>query len=512
MAFGATALAGMFLAQSIPQTLSAKDWDVFEVNGRQYVSDENVARFYGFEHFEKQDDESVFKHPSLLMTWKIGTDSIYVNKLRFLLSFPVIENGDMALLSTVDLAKLVDPVIRPSYISTPIEFDTVVVDPGHGGEDSGIRGLYGWEKNYTLDLALRFADKLAQLGLKARLTRQADRTLSVQERVEEANKIGESIFISLHFGAEEESAHGGIRTFALAPQGTSTSEGGSSWNTALAGNDRDAENIALATAVHSYAINNTNSKSPDLGVRRARFNVLRGIEKPAVLFDGGSLTHPDDASKIASESYREELAQALALAVSRFKTTVGKKQFSSSPRGKEGTPPNLLADPHWPGYWNAVFFNWTAASDPVAHLESWRQLAQTGTAAKADATPLELDYGSGGPSDLLEPIQESKLQPDRFGMIAATRMHLGKGAHRFEVFADDGVRVWVAGRLLIDGWSYPRRENLSAIWEQGEDGAVDVKVEHFENEGLSTLMLSIWHVASESRVDTILPRRPQYGN
>ncbi|MBU6179540.1 MAG: hypothetical protein KGR69_07730, partial [Verrucomicrobia bacterium] len=100
----------------VPTPAAAKDWDIYSLGGRDYVSDENVAKFYGFERFAKQDDDRIFKHPSLIMTWKIGSESIYVNNIKFCLSFPVIENGGMAMLSTVDLAKLVDPVVRPSYI------------------------------------------------------------------------------------------------------------------------------------------------------------------------------------------------------------------------------------------------------------------------------------------------------------------------------------------------------------------------------------------------------------
>ncbi|MBP6785309.1 MAG: N-acetylmuramoyl-L-alanine amidase, partial [Verrucomicrobiales bacterium] len=150
--------------------LVAKDWDVYSLDGREYVSDENVAKFYQFDRFAKQDADRIFKHPSLIMTWKVGSESIYVNNIKFNLSFPIIENGGMAMISTVDLAKLVDPVVRPSYIRKPIIFDTVVLDAGHGAHDTGAKGPYGREKDYALDMVLRLEKELQSRGFTTRLT------------------------------------------------------------------------------------------------------------------------------------------------------------------------------------------------------------------------------------------------------------------------------------------------------------------------------------------------------
>lgn len=301
----------------------SKDWDIFSLGGREYVSDENVAKFYQFERFAKQDKDRIFKHPSLVMTWKIGSESIYVNNIKFNLSFPVIENGGMAMLSTVDLAKLVDPVVRPSYIRKPIEFDTVVIDAGHGAHDSGAKGPYGREKDYALDMALRLERELQARGFKTKLTRREDIFLTLTQRVEIANRERNAIFVSIHFNYSGATTANGIETYALAPQGTRTHMGGSAWNSPLTGNTRDAENIALATAVHAHVISDL--KSVDRGIKRARFNVLRGINKPAILFEGGFVTNPTEAKLINEPEHRQRMAVSIAEAVVRFKTAVGKK-------------------------------------------------------------------------------------------------------------------------------------------------------------------------------------------
>lgn len=308
----------------ISGSAQAKDWQVYSLGGREYVSDDNVAKFYGFQRFAKEGDNRIFKHPHLVMTWKIGSQSIYVNNIKFNLSFPVVDNGGKAMLSTVDLAKLVDPVVRPSYIKKPINFDTVVIDAGHGAHDSGAIGPYGREKDYALDMALRLEKSLQSKGFKTLLTRRTDTFLTLGQRVAIANGQRNAIFISMHFNSSGSRDANGIETYALAPQGTRSTNGGSPWSSLLSGNLRDAENIALATAVHAHVI--TDLRSVDRGIKRARFNVLRGINKPAILFEGGFVTNKSEGKLIDDPAHRQRIADSISNAVVKFRTAVGSKK------------------------------------------------------------------------------------------------------------------------------------------------------------------------------------------
>ncbi len=317
-------LAGAWVLASATNEAAAKDWDTYNIGGRSYVSDDNVAKFYQFQRFAKEGDDRIFQHPSLVMTWRVGSQSIYVNNIKFNLSFPVIENGGKAMLSTVDLAKLVDPVVRPSYIKKPINFDTVVIDAGHGAHDSGAKGVMGYEKNYALDMALRVEKELKARGFKTLLTRRTDVFLTLGQRVAIANGQRNAIFVSLHFNSSGSRTAEGIETYALAPQGTRSTDGSSPWSSPLNGNTRDAENIALATSVHAHAIHEL--KSVDRGIKRARFNVLRGINKPAILFEGGFITHPSEGKLIHDAAHRQRIAEAIANAIVKFRTAVGTKR------------------------------------------------------------------------------------------------------------------------------------------------------------------------------------------
>lgn len=322
-ASGLNFLAGALLFAAFAASAAAKDWEIYRLGGREYVSDENVAKFYQFQRFAKEDKDRLFKHPSLVMTWKIGSQSIYVNNIKFNLSFPVIESGGKAMLSTVDLAKLVDPVVRPSYIKKPISFDTVVIDAGHGAHDSGAKGIYGYEKDYALDMALRLEKALQARGFKTIMTRRTDTFLTLGQRVDIANRTRNAIFISMHFNSSGSSTGQGIETYALAPQGTRSTNGGSPWSSPLSGNVRDAENIALATSVHAHVIHKL--RPIDRGIKRARFNVLRGINKPAILFEGGFVTNPTEGKLIHDPAHRQLIADSIADAVVKFKSAVSKR-------------------------------------------------------------------------------------------------------------------------------------------------------------------------------------------
>ena len=86
---------------------------------------------------------------------------------------------------------------------------------------------------------------------------------------------------------------------------------------------RDAENIALATAVHAHVIHEL--RSVDRGIKRARFNVLRGINKPAILFEGGFVTNAAEGKQINDPEHRQRITDSIAAAVVKFQTAVAKK-------------------------------------------------------------------------------------------------------------------------------------------------------------------------------------------
>ena len=304
-------------------------WEIIRYQERDYVSATSIHKFYRFNNLDIDGNNVWFRSPVLVMKATLGSQDLLINNIKFVLSDPVIELKGKPCISRLDLCKLIDPVLRPSYISSGSIFDTVIIDPGHGGHDSGARGIYDYEKVFALKLAFALKAELEKRGLKVVMTRKDDTFISLAGRVAYANKIPNSIYVSLHFNSGGSSATG-IETFALTPQGASSVYGARSVDAnSFNGNQRDSENIALATAIHASVVHHF--RFVDRGVKRARWYVLKGLERPGVLFEGGFVTNSTDAKFIAADNFRSELAATLTQAIMNYRRAL-QPRSASQPR------------------------------------------------------------------------------------------------------------------------------------------------------------------------------------
>ncbi len=306
------------LAAGLTPLLTAFQWHLMQYEGRDYVPAADIQKFYEFPRIVRNGRHLEFRAAKLVMRWTTGTDDIYINGVKFCLSFPILERDGKLYVSRMDLSKLIHPIIKPSHIEGAVIFDTVVIDPGHGGEDSGAVGALGAEKHYALDTAFRLKRKLEALGYKTVLTRTRDVFIGRPERVAIANKTPRAIFVSLHYNSYTSSALG-FETFALAPQGTANTDKNLKESDMIGrrGNKRDSENIALATAVHANCLYKL--RSVDRGVKRHRFDVLAGIERPAILVEGGFVSNPAEGARIHKPEFRDALADAITGGIQNFR-------------------------------------------------------------------------------------------------------------------------------------------------------------------------------------------------
>ncbi len=300
----------------------ASDWVLYSIGGRDYVSMRNLADFYGLNNVQKSGSETILTSNSRSLRAVQGSAEFFINNLKFILSYPVVEHDGELCISRMDLVKLVEPVMRPSRIKNPVRIDTVVLDAGHGGHDSGATSIYGAEKTYTLDTVFRAKELLQAAGYKVVLTRTGDYFVPLDDRTAIANRYKSAIFISIHFN------HGGMGTgveaYTLAPRGVPSmmADGPSvSDYVDCKGNARDQENMALATASHAALVMRT--RMADRGLKRARFVVIRDIDIPGVLIEGGFLSNPYDAKMIATPVYRQTLATSVLQAVENYRKAVG---------------------------------------------------------------------------------------------------------------------------------------------------------------------------------------------
>ncbi len=305
----------------------AEDWKIIRADGRDYVSFANVAQFYRFPQFSQASRTVSLRDDRRGIRAQAETSEFFINGVRFFSEFPLVARENENLISALDIAKIVEPVLRPNKIKGAKEIDTVVLDPGHGGEDSGTSGPWGNEKTYALDVALTAREQLLRAGFKVEMTRSTDTAVALEDRVAFANRFPNAVFISIHFNSA--SGGSGVESYALAPAGVpsnASTENHPSDDTAwFQGNAQDAANIALTAAVHASILAKVSVF--DRGVRHARFHVLRDSKLPAVLVEAGFLNDRTEGARIARASYRQKLGQAVAAAVTSYNRAVN---FQSS--------------------------------------------------------------------------------------------------------------------------------------------------------------------------------------
>ena len=342
MGVWSAALAAIF---GLASQAAAFDWTVVPFEGRDYVPLQDVARFYNLTQADYTENRLALRNQVLRMQGSVNSRELYLNGLKFILSFPIISVENRPLISRVDLSKLVEPVLRPARIQTAAA-RTIVLDAGHGGYDQGAYSIHGSEKDFTLDVVLRTRDLLQGAGYTVRLTRSADVFIPLELRAAFASHQSNALFISVHFNAGMREDAEGVETYCVAPCGVpSTNDADLSladFRPCL-GNVRDAENIALATAVHAALV--TRLGIGDRGLKRARFVVLRDLAIPGILVEGGFLTNTADEARIADPAFRQNIAQAIFQGIQAYNRAVerGVRAGGTIAKGTTTTTPPSAA-------------------------------------------------------------------------------------------------------------------------------------------------------------------------
>ena len=306
---------------------AAAQWETRSINGRDYVAVDGMKGFYQFDKLSRSGNDIQLTNKKVLMQLKVGGQECLMNGVKFVFSYKVEEAAGKAWVSRVDLAKLVDPVLRPNYIDNAENFRTVILDAGHGGKDPGATNALGTESGYNLLVAQAAKKLLEAKGYKVIVTREDNRYLTLQERVDVANNVKENaIFISIHHNSGGQAARG-IETFTLSPVGVAHYGRGMNESDLQerTGNSHDSANVALATAIHGRLMQGLKENTFDRGIKRARFSVLTGVRHPAVLVECGFMTHPYEARLINDQKYRNAVINGIVDAVDRYRRAVTKK-------------------------------------------------------------------------------------------------------------------------------------------------------------------------------------------
>jgi N-acetylmuramoyl-L-alanine amidase len=336
-----TVFAALCLAAPAAISL-AEDWNVVRPNNRPYVSFANVAQFYQFPEYTRVSRTVSLRSERRTIRAQAGTSELSINGVRFLTHFPLLNNSNEDLISVMDVSKIIEPVLRPSRIQKAEKIDTVVLDPGHGGSDNGASSSWGSEKTFTLDVALAARRELMRAGYRVEMTRATDTAVSLQDRVNIANRFPHAVFVSIHFNS---SAGGvGVESFALAPEGVTSNMSSEHHVSAVdvarhAGNAQDEHNIALTASIHAMVLSRL--AAFDRGVKHARFHVLRDVKIPAVLVEGGFISSGSEGQRIATSNYRQRLGVAIAQGIQNYNAAVNyRTQGANFAVAKVNLPPH----------------------------------------------------------------------------------------------------------------------------------------------------------------------------
>jgi N-acetylmuramoyl-L-alanine amidase len=340
----------------------AAEWDVHRFDGRDYVTLENVAAFYGFpqpppvEVLPARDINPLAPVSGAAAASEFGMTTaatlaamsrtialdgggvrlevtpglgeVNINGVKQWLAFPVRSEGGHAYVSRLDLSRIIEPRLRPELIEGLQPVTTIVLDPGHGGHDRGAISKFGFEKDFALDVALRARVLLEKAGYKVVMTRSSDIFVPLEERPAIANRIQNSIFVSIHFNSSSTNADArGFEIFSIAPRGAPPTNDAVPSARDLReepGNAVELPSGALAGCVFHALLGQV--PMVDRGLKHARFAVLRLCERPAVLVECGFVSNPAESSLISSGMWRERVAEAVADGVESYRGLAERKQ------------------------------------------------------------------------------------------------------------------------------------------------------------------------------------------
>lgn len=173
-------------------------------------------------------------------------------------------------------------------------FRTVVIDPGHGGNDKG--GQWGrvYEKHLALDTATRLETMLKSMGYQTVMTRRSDYFISLPQRVNFANRYKNAIFVSIHYNYTWKEHVSGLETFYY-----------------------NREGQRLAQYVQSNIVRRT--RTVDRSAKFARFYVLRNCKLPSILVEGGFVSNEKERNRMKSAYFRESIARGIADGIQRYR-------------------------------------------------------------------------------------------------------------------------------------------------------------------------------------------------
>lgn len=206
---------------------------------------------------------------------------------------------------------------RALALRTALDHPKIVLDPGHGGNESGAIGHGGWkEKDLTLQICSKLRNLLAsRLGAQVIFTRTGDLSVPLEERAAIANQVGADLLISVHVNSSGDAGTRGVETYYA--------EGGALMPAADEGNLSESRRLAVEVQRALYDAVGGDKNVPNRGVKQAPFVVLLDAKIPSVLAEVGFLTNPAEERNLATTAGQEAVADALYRGIADYLAAAG---------------------------------------------------------------------------------------------------------------------------------------------------------------------------------------------
>jgi N-acetylmuramoyl-L-alanine amidase len=298
----------------------------FSLFGKEYVRLDQWARANAFQWKWLSKNEALLSNPSAKIQFTTDSRKMSLNGVTVLLSEAMRNHNGVPCITGIDLTTAIQPILFPPKNRPHSDVRHICIDPGHGGKQPGYLVGREEEKKYTLLLAQELGEQLRKAGYAVSFTRTTDTFVDLPARPDLARRRGADLFISLHFNAAPPGPGAaeirGVEVYCMTPQRASSTNtrGEGPDSRPFAGNLNNPRNMLLAYELQKAITRGAGID--DRGVKRARFEVLRAAEMPAVLIEGGFMSSPSEARKIYSAAWRRQMAQSIVNGIASYRRIV----------------------------------------------------------------------------------------------------------------------------------------------------------------------------------------------
>ncbi|MFA6320489.1 MAG: N-acetylmuramoyl-L-alanine amidase [Candidatus Omnitrophota bacterium] len=325
--------------------------DVRILNGSEYIPLVKICDFYGFDYkYDTFARTAFIRKGSTKIILRDGGDRALLNADIVKMDKPAtMRGGELFIPISFIRNNMGDMVVYRPVVKTPVAAEgakrfaikTIVLDPGHGGNDPGAIGrrLHIKEKNLTLQLARKIKSLLEEAGIKVIMTRDSDVFIPLPRRSEIANKSGADIFVSVHINASRSRLMRGFECYYLSNATDDNARALEAFENSSLKMDEAAsaqhsrpldktlwdmtltENRLESAELASYICDSINDSLAigNRGIRSARFYVLKHTNIPAVLVEAGYISNRYEELKLKDPDFLGRLAESIAQGILRYK-------------------------------------------------------------------------------------------------------------------------------------------------------------------------------------------------